>query len=384
MFVEIHMLQNFSPSNLNRDDTGSPKDCEFGGYRRARISSQCQKRAIRMAFETGELLPPSALGLRTKRVVNAIVQQLSDLGREPEDSRRIAESVLTGIGLGVSEDQTEYLLFLGRDEIEFFTRVCDDHWDTLSSLTSSGQSGKKAAKAGLPKDVSAALAGSLDGRKAADVALFGRMLADMPIKNRDAASQVAHAISTNRLDADFDFFTAVDDLKTREEDAGAGMLGTVEFNSSCFYRYANIDLRQLLQNLGEDEEMAKATIQAFLRAAISAVPTGKQNSFAAQNPPSMVFVVLRNGGLWSLANAFVKPVHPSKETDLIGESVKRLDDYWRRLTEMYGEKGVAVRAIAIDSGYADRLTTLDSDRVAGVDALVDRVLGGLSLASSKA
>jgi len=41
--VEIHVLQNFAPSNLNRDDTGAPKDALFGGTRRARISSQCAK-----------------------------------------------------------------------------------------------------------------------------------------------------------------------------------------------------------------------------------------------------------------------------------------------------------------------------------------------------
>lgn len=47
MLIEIHMIQNHSPSNLNRDDLGAPKTCIFGGVTRARISSQCLKRSIR-------------------------------------------------------------------------------------------------------------------------------------------------------------------------------------------------------------------------------------------------------------------------------------------------------------------------------------------------
>ena len=61
MIIELHMLQNFAPSCLNRDDTNSPKECEFGGYRRARISSQCIKRAIR--FTGKEIKDESSLSL---------------------------------------------------------------------------------------------------------------------------------------------------------------------------------------------------------------------------------------------------------------------------------------------------------------------------------
>src|SRR5690606_30773078 len=161
---------------------------------------------------------------------------------------------------------------------------------------------------------------SLDGGRAVDLALFGRMLADLPDRNVDAACQVAHAISTHRVSAEFDYYTAVDDLKP-DDTSGADMIGTVEFNSACYYRYANIDLRQLVKNLkGEaeevDAELAEAAVRAFLIASRDAIPTGKQNSFAARNAPSFFLAVVRDRGAWSLANAFVAPVNGQQEGGL--------------------------------------------------------------------
>ena len=118
MFVELHMLQNFAPSNLNRDDTGMPKDCEFGGYRRARISSQCLKRAVRNEFQTGGLLEPQFLAARTARVVDEVARQLEGQGKDSEEARAVARSALGGIGVEVGDDyKTKVLLFLGGQEI---------------------------------------------------------------------------------------------------------------------------------------------------------------------------------------------------------------------------------------------------------------------------
>jgi CRISPR system Cascade subunit CasC len=179
----------------------------------------------------------------------------------------------------------------------------------------------------------------LDGGKAADLALFGRMVADLPDANIDAASQVAHAISTNKVSMEFDYYTAVDDLKP-EETEGAGMIGTVGFNSACFYRYANVDTEQLKTNLGGDEELAHKTLEAFLRACVAAVPTGKQNSMAAHNPPSFIFAVVRRSGLWNLANAFLKPISYSPGGDLMENSLKALDGYWGRLSSVYDDGAI--------------------------------------------
>ncbi len=388
MFIELHMLQNFAPSNLNRDDTGAPKDCEFGGYRRARISSQCLKRAIRTAFREQGLLPEANRATRTKRLVEKLADLFQAAGKDGVAARSIAEATLKGMGLGVKEDgKTEYLLFLGEAEIRSIANLCLANWEALATVAESegaepapegqpparptAREAKRKAKADFPADVGKALQSVLDGGKAADLALFGRMLADRPERNIDAAAQVAHAISTNKVNVEFDFYTAVDDLRP-EETAGADMMGTVEFNSACFYRYANVDVGQLEENLGGDRELAQATIKAFLRASIEAIPTGKQNSMAAQNPPSLIFAVVRDHGLWSLANAFVKPVWPGAGGDLVEQSVAALDTYWHQLTTMYGEQGIRGKWVA--TLHPEALQHLVSSRVRTVGALITCVL----------
>jgi CRISPR system Cascade subunit CasC len=239
--------------------------------------------------------------------------------------------------------------------------------------------GKSASE--LPKSLKEAL-GSFKktGTKAVDVALFGRMVAEIKdgSKNMDAACQVAHAISTNKAEMEFDFYTAVDDLQPQEK-AGAGMMGTIEFNSSCFYRYANIDFGQLVENLQGDVDLARKAVKAFLRAAVAAVPTGKQNSMAAQNPPSFVLAVVRPHGLWSLANAFVKPVWPGAQEDLIQASIERLDDYWGRLAKAYPAtgNGKAAPVVVFFTVHEAAVEHLKDYEKHNLDELVETVLGAL-------
>ena len=241
MLLELHLLQNFAPSNLNRDDTGSPKDCTFGGYTRARISSQCLKRAIRTDFKDRQLIPPANLGVRTKRIVDEIADRLTQRDRPREQTVLVATALLNSLKLSVdpNDRMTQYLLFVSEGEIATAAQVCDEHWDVLLAAAESGKSGSK-SNTSVPAEVSDRLKAALNGRRAADLALFGRMIADRPDFNVEAASQVAHAISTHQVSTAFDFYTAVDDLKPSDT-AGADMLGTIEFNSACFYRYANID-----------------------------------------------------------------------------------------------------------------------------------------------
>ena len=388
MFLELHILQNFAPANLNRDDTGSPKDCEFGGYRRARVSSQCLKRAIRTAFKQEQLLPPDKLAARTKRLAEELARRLESRGRERVPAMAVAQAALRGLGLGVVEEgKTQYLLYLADSEIARLADLCHDNWDQLAAAGMAGASdsaepakakpsardAKKQAKSALPAELGKALVASLSGSGAADLALFGRMLADLPDRNVDAACQVAHALSTNRISMEFDFYTAVDDLKP-EDTAGADMLGTVEFNSACFYRYANVDLEQLKSNLGS-QDLAREAVEAFVRASVAAIPTGKQNSMAAQNPPSFVLVVARDKGLWSLANAFLSPVQPDRGGDLMQNSIKRLDAYWGRLSRMYGDGGVTGRWLCTtEDGCLEQLAAA---RLDGLDQLVDGLHEGV-------
>jgi CRISPR system Cascade subunit CasC len=386
VFVELHLLQNFVPSCLNRDDTNSPKDCEFGGFRRARISSQCLKRAVRRYFKEHRLLPAEDLGQRTKRLADEVAGRLNGKRGRDEVVRAVAR-LLASVKLALEEDRTQYLLFLGDREIEGVVRLVEKHWDALTkpveepapqegtpapAKRKSAKEKKKEASGGLPKEVGAELLKALDGGGAADLALFGRMLADLPEKNIDAACQVAHAISTNRVSVEMDYFTAVDDLKP-EDTAGADMIGTVEFNSACYYRYACLDLRQLAENLGcpGSDPAVRRAAGAFLLAAVRAIPTGKQNSMAAINPPSLVFAVARPGHPCNLANAFVHPVRADGERGLVEKSILALDDYWGRVTGMYGDDG-ARGALCADTDLP--LTHLSGFRKASVAEAVEAAL----------
>ena len=346
MLLELHILQNFAPSNLNRDDTGLPKDCEFGGYRRARISSQCFKRAIREEIRTRRLIDSQFLANRTKRLAHQLVERLEKEGKDTEAAKAVVKFVLGGAGLKVgTDDKTEYLLFLGNQEVSNLASLCIDRWDHLSDRATQAssnqgeltrQKAKSARKDAVPAEVREKTLRILDGGKAADLALFGRMLADLSDKNVHAASQVAHAISTNRISMATDYYTAVDDLQP-EDTAGAGMIGVVGFNSACFYRYSNVHIEQLKVNLQGDEELATKTLEGFLTASVQAVPAGKQNSMAAHNPPSFVLAVLRKSSLWNLANAFLKPIAPYGKENLAVLSIQALDSYWDKLRRIYGD-----------------------------------------------
>ncbi len=340
LFVEFHLIQNFAPSNLNRDDTGAPKDAIFGGYRRARVSSQCFKRAIRLATSAQGLIDPNFQGVRTQKLFRLLTEHLAERGRSDAQGR--IEIALNAAGLKLKEDhKTEYLLFLGNAEISAFADVIDRHWDDLAGVASNAEKkGKKEAKASAPPEVVKEAKALLDGGKAVDVALFGRMLADLPEVNQDAACQVAHAISTHRVEREFDYFTAVDDEGDSDE-TGAGMIGQLEFNSATFYRYAVIDVNKLLKNLKQDRDLALSAVEAFAQAIGRAIPTGKQNTFAAHNPPSFVGVVLRSSGPLSLSNAFEKPVSPRYDQPLTSLSVEAMAAYEGELSKAYGDGGDA-------------------------------------------
>lgn len=382
MKIELHMIQNFAPACLNRDDTNSPKDCEFGGVRRARISSQCIKRAIRSYFRETALLSPENLAQRTKRLVDVATHKLVEKGRDGEQARSVVAAAVAGMGFGLDDaDQTQYLLFLGQSGIDALVQLCDTHWDALVGLAApaAGQgkkTAKKAAKNAIPAEVRDALDAVLDGSRAVDLALFGRMLADLPEKNIDAACQVAHVISTNKVSMETDFFTAVDDLKSSDEDAGAGMMGVVGYNSACFYRYACLDWEQLVKNLGGDTELARKTVDAFVRASALAVPSGKQNTFAAHSRPDFILAVVRKKGApLSLANAFVRPARPKGDSDLTQVSVDQMADYWRRLTTVYGADGVVAQPCCGPTLPTDK--DIGWDNVGTLEALVNAVLGAI-------
>jgi CRISPR system Cascade subunit CasC len=366
-FIELHLIQNFAPSCLNRDDTGAPKDAMFGGYRRSRISSQCLKRAIRQTFSSAGLLTADELGTRTRNIVSLLEETLAEKGiTEP---RAAIEQALSLLELKLKETkekkkdeaikqmQTEYLLFLSNNAIAELASVIETHLEALKG-------GK------TNREIKKAIEDCVSSSSAVDVALFGRMLADRKELNVDAAAQVAHAISTHRVDRESDFFTAVDDW-TNADEADAGMLGTVEFNSSCQYRYAVVNLDQLEKNLGGDSVLAQRGLMAFLKASVQAIPTGKQNTFAAHNLPSFVGISVRSGQPVSLANAFEVPVKVGDhKLGLAAASVDKLKQHCEKLDKAYG--------LGLDLSVMDLTEAWDGADHSDLDALLASVEGCLA------
>lgn len=367
MFVEVHAIQNFAPANLNRDDTGNPKDCEFGGVRRARISSQCLKRAIRLAPIFAETTGVE-VGTRTKWLVERCLRPPLVAAGKPDEqvtdvlTAFVPEFVSKLDSKSGDDLKTAVLLYLGQSELDNIVQNLLDNWESLP---------------GSAKQLAKELVKQHKGQTSVpDIALFGRMLAEQPELGLDAACQVAHALSTHRVTMEMDFYTAVDDLKS-DDTAGAGMMGFTGFDSACFYRYARIDWGQLVKNLNGDADLARRAVEGFLRALVAAVPSGKQNSFAANNPPSFLLAVVRQDGMgWSLANAFEKPVYARGDSGLVAPSVAALDDYWGRLCQVYGKDSlIRNAALALDADLP--LQNLSGDRVESLDAWVGAVTDAL-------
>jgi len=369
MFVELHMIQNFAPANLNRDDTNNPKDCEFGGVRRARISSQCIKRAIRNSPIFAETTGVD-VGVRTKWLINRrLLPRLVEAGKSEEETTAILEKFVPQHASKLDakskeKRKTAVLLYLSQAEVDRLVQTLLENWEQLSD--------EKALK----KLVNTLVKAQRGQTSAPDIALFGRMLAERPELGLEAACQVAHAISTHRVTMEMDFYTAVDDLNP-DDTAGAGMMGFTGFDSACFYRYARIDWGQLVENLNGDADLARHTVEGFLRAIVAAVPSGKQNAFAANNPPNFLLAVVREDGMgWSLANAFERPVRPRRDSGLVPPSVEALDAYWGRLCQVYGNGALTrVAALSLDPGLL--LEHLTADQVESLEDWVGAVTAAL-------
>ena len=285
LYVDFHVLQTVPPSCVNRDDTGSPKTSVYGGSVRARVSSQAWKHAMRVMF-TEEMSDAVETGKRTKKGADLVAKQIKALAPE-SDAEKLAKKTIESAGIKSDDKGTKALFFMSEAQAK-----------ALAELAVDGCTDKKQYKE------------ALKAAPSADMALFGRMVADDPSLNYDAAAQVAHSISTHTVQNEFDYFTAVDDCAP-EDNAGAGHLGTVEYNSATLYRYATVNVLELVRTLGA--EQAAQTVRAFGEAFIRSMPTGKQNSFANRTLPDAVYVTLRQDQPVNLSRAFEKPVRKSEE-----------------------------------------------------------------------
>lgn len=369
--VDIHVLQTVPPSNINRDDTGSPKTAVYGGVRRARVSSQAWKRATRDAFN--HLLDRDELGVRTKRVVELLGEEITR--QEPalaDRSAELATAVLKAAGIDIkparkkdAPEESGFLLFLSRRQVAGLAELAID------TARAADTAGDTAGEGGEVKVASKEAKARADRDHSVDVALFGRMVANQTDLNVEAAAQVAHALSVHPVANEYDYFTAVDDHKRadNEEDAGAGMIGTVEFNSSTLYRYATVDVNHLLANLG-DPDATRRAVEAFTRAFISSMPTGKQNTFANRTLPDAVLVVVRETQPINLVGAFEDAIPDEQKGGRIAAAITRLADHATELHTAFDETPVT----AWTFGGGDRVDPLTE---LGQRATFDTTVGSL-------
>ncbi len=410
MLIEIHVIQNHSPSNLNRDDTGSPKEAFFGGYRRARISSQCLKRSIRRSPLFKETLGDER-SFRTKRLAALVENSLKEQGCDEGEAKRIAQRA--GV-IGSSEKQeqeaeaaqtpeptaektagkpekparkrrpksaekkglpeTKQLIFFNPDEVDSIAQALKEIADK------EGASFDKLSPSELETRIAEAVKSREDRTRPipVEIALFGRMTTSAIFEDVTSTVQVAHAISTHKLDHEFDYFTAVDDLKDIEagDDAGAGMVGDVEFNSSCYYKYFSVDWSSFVVKVG-NEDLAVRAIKGFITALALTAPTGKQNSFAAHNPPDFLMVECKKKKIPSnYANAFIQPATPHGNKDLIDDSISKLSRYVETVAEVYGIE-------AERFWLATRTATFKGTQQKSLEQLLDSVVKACKVESAK-
>ncbi|MFE5326221.1 type I-E CRISPR-associated protein Cas7/Cse4/CasC [Embleya sp. NPDC056575] len=322
-YIDVHILQTVPPANLNRDDQGNPKEAYFGGVRRARVSSQAWKRATRMQFASHQ--PEGEQGTRTKRMAAELAGRLGRTGVDREQAQRLATALLVPLGVkpGKKAGDTAYLLFYGHRQVEDIVDLVANQAKELVTLDDEALI--EAVK-NLP------VAEKLRTGHPMDVALFGRMVADIPSLNVDAATQVAHALSTHAVELEFDYYTAVDDQNAADE-TGASMIGTVGFNSATLYRYATVGLHQLEANLG-DIDAAIQAVGLFVQDFARAVPSGHQNTFAHRTLPSLVAVAIRGDQPVNLVSAFEEPVPGT--AGIAADSAVRFAGEYTRVTQAWG------------------------------------------------
>lgn len=360
LVIDIHALQTVPPSLINRDDTGAPKSAIFGGVPRQRVSSQAWKRAIRRYFESE--IGGEAVGKRSKNLPEVIAKRVIELSSEfgleeaIEGVRNLFKAPGGKQGIKLvepkepkdgedSEQQSPYpttaaLLFLSPHQIERAAQAIVD------------------ARGG--RITKAEAIDILDTNHSVDMAMFGRMLADAPAFNVDASVQVAHAIGVHESEPEFDYYTALDDVLEDAEEIGAGMIGTTQMMSSTLYRFATINVEGLATNLGNVDMANKAAV-LFIRAFIESMPTGKQNSFANNTLPELVYVAVRNTRSVSLVNAFEDPVEREDSTRRRA-AAEALAREAHDIEDVYGMKPLAAYVLATSglgepfSGLAENVT----------------------------
>ncbi|MDD7464691.1 MAG: type I-E CRISPR-associated protein Cas7/Cse4/CasC [Actinomycetaceae bacterium] len=360
LVIDVHALQTVPPSLINRDDTGAPKSAIFGGVPRQRVSSQAWKRAIRRYFENE--IGSEAVGVRSRNIPEVIAKRVIELSPEfglekaIEGVRDLFKAPGSKQGIKLVEPKVSKD---GEDSVQQ-----SPYPTTAALLYLSPHQIERAAQAIVDADggkiTKAEATDILDTKHSIDMAMFGRMLADVPAFNVDASVQVAHAIGVHESEPEFDYYTAVDDVLEDAEEIGAGMIGTTQMMSSTLYRFATVNVEGLATNLGNADMANKAAI-LFVKAFVESMPTGKQNTFANNTLPELVYIAVRNTRSVSLVNAFEDPVEREDSTRRRA-AAEALAQEARDIEETYGMKPLAAYVLATGglgepfSGLAENVT----------------------------
>ncbi|NLX96736.1 MAG: type I-E CRISPR-associated protein Cas7/Cse4/CasC [Rhodopirellula sp.] len=328
--LELHIIQSVPVACLNRDDLNSPKTAVFGGVQRARVSSQSWKRAIREMAK--ELSPDHFKGERTRLLYEPLVAALKSAELTEAEADKAAKEIIDALvkldAKSTDKVKSTTLYFMSPLEIQ-----------TLAMAYSKSKDVKKAIKAIDTKNAKAI-------KDAADISIFGRMVANDHSLTVEAAAMFSHALSTHKADNEIDFFAAVDDLQPKEE-SGAGMTSTLEFNSATYYRFAALNL-DMLADAGHLASMTleerQAVVRTFVKATIEAIPGARKYTMNGNTRPVFVLGVVREKGHpVQLINAFENPLRSNH--GYAEESVKRLKAEYEKLKTTWGIEAVLEKQI---------------------------------------
>ncbi|MFF5408476.1 type I-E CRISPR-associated protein Cas7/Cse4/CasC [Streptomyces misionensis] len=367
VFLCLHAVQTIPYANLNRDDLGAPKTLTFGGSTRIRLSSQALGRPLRDYVER----TTGIHAVRTRRIGQQVAVQLQERGWSEELAMLAGRLVLEGTGFKLDKRGTKSLLFVPAVTAAQIADLCDEHRDAIEEVAAKGKTDKKLTSAlgtGVRK---------LIGRRNGSIALFGRMLSELPGAGVDASRQMAHGFTTHTARRQPDFFVAVDDVTHDSEEPGSGHMNHHEFMSGVFYRYAVLDLSELLSEdgLDGDTDTARTLTDAFISGFIRVLPQAKKNVTAPHTVPDLVHMSVRTDQPINYAGAFEKPVAAEQGGGWARPSRTALDHYATAINRLMGTENVAFSAyasIADDeelTGLGNRLDSYRELSQGAVDAL---------------
>lgn len=327
-YIDIHIIQSIPTSNINSGEDGTPKTIQYGGVTRSRVSSQSWKHAARSTFNAR--FKPHNTGIRTKKLNTVIANYLKTAYPElaENDLNIFTLELLKRFELlskfKLKNGEFQALTFLSKLQLKFVLETLISAPDSTvlqKPTNATTDSEKELIKTSITK-----LKAQLKANNSFDIAAFGRLVTEDPILNVDASVQVADAFSVHEIESDYDFFTAIDELK---ETKGSAMLNTREIIAPTIYRYANINVTDLKQNLGVQNNEYKSLIKEFLYSFVISMPSGKSNQHANRTLPSYVRFDVRSDMPTSAADAFESPIE--SKTGYVEKSISKLND---RLCEM--------------------------------------------------